>query len=157
MDDASVRKFIIRETGIATLFNMAFSFGFAYLFFKGLEEIPQNTLVIDAIPQSFAVTFFGVLVPSLMTRGKIRAGKLESLPARKSLLPANLFLRVITMAAIAAVAGALLHLLVLRGLQVDQLAQKAALIYKPIYGALLTWVVTPVGLLALLRQPKEAQ
>ena len=155
MASASPKNYILRETAVATLFNMAFSFGFAYLFFRALEQVPQNDLVVDAIPQSFAVTFFGVLIPSLIARGRIRAGQLAALPSGRSLLPANLFLRVIAMAAVAAIAGAVLHLVVLRGLQIDQLARDTVLIYKPAYGALLTWVVTPVGLRSLLSQSQE--
>jgi len=157
MSDANLKGLIFRETCIATLCNMAFSFGFAYLFFRGLEQVPQIDLIVDAIPQSFAVTFFGVLIPSLVTRGKIRAGKLVGLPPRRSFLPGNLFLRVITMSAIAAILGGVLHLVVFFGLQIDQLARNTVLFYKPIYGALLTWVVTPIGLRALLTQPKETQ
>lgn len=146
MADATIKRYILRETAVTTLFNMAFSFGFAWFFFRKLEQILQKELIVDAIPQSFAVTFFGVLIPTIITRAKIRRGSIAALQYRPSRLPANPLLRAITMGILAAIGGGLLHLLVLRGLQIEYLSIDTTLIYKPVYGALLTWIVTPVGL-----------
>jgi hypothetical protein len=134
---------------------MLFSFGFAWFFFRKLEVVPQHELILDAIPQSFAVTFFGVLIPTLLTRAKLRSGKITGLDYRPSRLPGNPVLRSITMGVVAAIGGALLHLLVLRALHVESLAVATALTYKPIYGALLTWIVTPIGLRIALSAQKD--
>ena len=156
MADARIKRYVLRETAIAALFNMAFSVGFAWFFFRNLAQVPQMTLIIDAIPQSFAVTFFGVLIPTLITRAKIRSGKLAALQYRPSRLPANPALRAITMGILAAVGGGLLHLLVFRGLQIEAMSVNTTLLYKPIYAALLTLFVTPIALrIALSAQQGE--
>lgn len=149
---SAINQHLVRETGVSAVINAAFSFGITHLLLGGNEVITRQALVIDALPQSFFVTFFGVCIPTLLARKKMWAGKLASLPYRKTWLPGNAMLRAILMGVIAAIAGGLLHWLVLSGLQITQLAIGAVYVYKTLYGAALSLVVTPVALLVALKE-----
>lgn len=154
MPEDSVKRYILRETATAALINALFSLGFAWAFFRTIEFVSQQELILDALPQSFAVTLFGVLIPTLITRARIYSGKIEALPYRRSRLPRNPILRAVSMGILAAFGGALLHLLVLRGLRIESMSISTLYTYKPIYGVLLTCIVTPIGLrIALSEQP----
>ena len=140
------RKYVITESVISMLFNAAFSFVFTYLVFRGQVSIPNSELVIDALPQSFFVAFFGALVPTMVTRARLRAGKISPLPFRKSYLPGNALLRAISMGILFAVAGFAGHFVLLEALGIDSLALGTVLTYKTLYGAALSWLVTPWAL-----------
>ena len=147
----------MRETATSMMFNAAFSFGFAWLLFRSSGVATKQELILDALPQSFFVAFFGALIPGWLARRTIASGKMPPTPTRASRLPHNLFLRAIALALVATIAGVLLHVLVLTGLGINQLASAIVLIYKPVYGALLAMVITPVALFAVLAEPRESR
>jgi len=146
MAEANIRKYIITESVISMLFNAAFSFGFTYFIFSGQQFIPGSELIMDALPQSFFVTFFGALVPTLITRARLRAGKISPQPYRKNFLPDNALLRAINMGILVGIAGFACHFLLLTALAIDSLALSTTLAYKTIFGAILAWIVTPWAL-----------
>lgn len=150
--DTAIRKHLYKETMISAIINSAFSFGITFLILGGAEVIEKQELVIDALPQSFFVTFFGVFIPTFLTRKKITSGHLATLPYEKSLLPNNAFFRAVLMGVIVAIAGGLLHLIVLTGLGIEQLAINTVFVYKTLYGAALSCVVTPIALLLTLKE-----
>ncbi len=147
-----IRQHVIRETLTSTLINSLFSFTITLLLLGGNEVIARQALVIDAIPQSFFVTFFSVLIPTWLTRKKIRGNKLPTLPFRQTWLPFNGFLRAVCFGVIVAIAGAMLHLVVLSVLQVNQLGIGTIYVYKTIYGAMLSVLVTPYALMVALKE-----
>lgn len=150
--DLAIKQHLYKESLVSALINSAFSFGITRLLLGGEEIVVRQTLVIDALPQSFFVTFFGVCIPTLLTRKKVRAGKLPTLPYKKSWLPQIAFLRAILMGVVAALVGGLLHLVVLSGLQIEQLGIGTVYRYKTLYGAALSLVVTPIALLVALKE-----
>jgi len=143
MVEANIRKYIITESVISMMFNAAFSSGFTYLIFKDQQLIPKSELITDALPQSFFVAFFGTLVPTLITRARLRAGKISPQPYRKNFLPENALLRAINVGILVGIVGFACHFLVLNGLGIDSLAFSTTLAYKTIYGAVLALTVTP--------------
>jgi len=150
-----IKQHLYNETGISAIINSAFSFGITYLLLGANEVVLRQELVIDALPQSFAVTLFGVFIPTLLTRKKIRAGKLATLPFRKIALPANAFFRAVLMGILAAIFGGLLHLVIFFGLQIEALGIATVFVYKTLYGAALSMVVTPIALLLVLQETES--
>ena len=146
MAGTTVRKYIITESVISMLFNAVFSFGVTYLFFKGQQLIQKSELIVDALPQTFFVTFFGTLVPTLVTRARLRTGRITSQPYRKTLLPNNALPRAISMGIMVSLAGYAVHFLVINALGIETLTLSATLTYKTLYGAALSWLVTPWAL-----------
>ena len=155
MSNPSIRNHILRESFVSMVINTGLSLGFTYVTFHGAEMILRRELIIDALPQSFFVTFFGVLVPTLLTRKKIRAGHLASLLPGIKPFPANPFLRAIAFGIVASVAGASLHYVALHGLGIEAVAFKTALVYKSIYGAALSWIVTPLAVWITLKSTAD--
>lgn len=153
MSGPVVKHYIISETIISTLFNSAFSFGFTYLFFKSQTVIDRQALIIDAMPQSFFVTFFGVLMPTLITRHRLRKGKMLPMGARQWRVPRNPLLRAIASGLLMAAAGTLVHYAVLHGFNLEEMGLNTVLAYKTLYGAALTWIVTPLALHVVLNEP----
>lgn len=86
---------------------------------------------------------FATLIPTLLTRKRISSGALAVLPPQRSWLPANAFLRALSLASLVAIAATLLHAVVLYGAGVETLLRDTVLVYKPVYGPLLSWFVTP--------------
>jgi len=146
MAEAQLKKYIITESMISMLFNAAFSFGVTYLVLRSQPVVAKSELIIDALPQSFFVTFFGTLVPTLITRARLRAGKITSQPYRKTFLPNNALLRAISMGIMVGLAGYAIHFLVINAVSIESLALSTTLTYKTLYGAALSWVVTPWAL-----------
>lgn len=153
--NSAIKQHLIKETGISALINAGFSFGITFLLLGSNDVVARQALVIDALPQSFAVTLFGVFIPTLLTRKKIRAGKLATLPFRKTALPGNAFVRAVLMGILAAIAGGLLHLVVLSGLQIEALSISTVLVYKTLYGAALSMIVTPIALHIVLQETQS--
>jgi hypothetical protein len=152
-----ITRYIIQETAIGTLFNAGLSFAFAYMFFREHERIAPQALISDSIPQTFAVVFFAVLVPTILTRKRIRDGRIDIPAPRRRLVPGNALLRALGCAVVAAAVGFSGHWLALRGLDLESVSLPAVLTYKPIYGALVTWLVTPLALRATLSEvPADA-
>ena len=154
--DSFLKKHIYKETLISAIINSVFSFGITYLVLGGAEVIEKQELVIDALPQSFFVTFFGVFIPTLLSRKKIKAGAIATLPYQKSFLPNNAFFRAVSMGLMAAIAGWLLHVVVLNGFGIEQLAINPVFVYKTLYGAVLSFVVTPIALLITLKESEKS-
>src|ERR1700691_6041774 len=59
----------------------AISVGFDWLVFHGHDHVPSSGpggLVRDAAPQTFIITLMSTLVPSLVTRKRMRSGHLDT-------------------------------------------------------------------------------
>jgi hypothetical protein len=104
-------------------------------------------VLFDMIPQSFMVALMGTLVPSLLTRRRVAAGRIAGLEGRAH-VALNPFLRAILTAIVAAIAGT--ALLALMRPEIS-LTLPMFVTAKAIYGAVLAAIVTPVALNAVLR------
>lgn len=145
--------YIGRETRVSVAINAVFSLAFYIIFFgfSGPVRIGGvGGFEFDFIPQSFAITLMSVLVPGLLTIRKLAAGKLAPEPG-KSLLPQSLFLRALLMAATAALAGAAGARVISTIWGTAAISWLTGAAIKIIYGILLARIVTPIGLMAVLR------
>jgi hypothetical protein len=123
-----------------------------FVVFGRLDPIPAwgpGGWVVDFAPQSFVIALMSTLVPGVLTRRKLRAGRVTALPGTTR-LPRNLVVRALILGAASAVLGTALVGAVAFAAQQESLAFTAALTLKVGYGALLAGLITPLGLRAAL-------
>lgn len=106
------------------------------------------SLVMDALPHSFAVAFMATLVPSLLVMGRARKGKIDGCPPPAA-WPAGILrrigLRALAFGFISALTGVALHFAA-APLVAAEWAMGPTLGFKAIYGTAISVVVTPVAL-----------
>lgn len=128
--------YLRQETLISAAINCALSVAFTFLAFGGQARIGWSALALDALPQSFAIALMATLVPTLLTRKRMRSGLIASLPTSGGRPRHNALLRALIVAlGTTAVAGVLHYLLLPLG-PVDW-SFAAVLAFKSLYGALL--------------------
>jgi hypothetical protein len=142
------KAYVRRETLIGIAINAALSAAFVFLVFGGRDAVGTREIVLDALPQSFMIALMTTIVPTLLTRQRLRKGGLEILAADGGRLPANLPLRALVVAGTSALLGGALHWLVLPPVAPPVWSFEAVLAYKIAYGACLAWLLAP----ALLRR-----
>ncbi|MCW2922587.1 MAG: hypothetical protein JWL76_2461, partial [Thermoleophilia bacterium] len=138
-------KYLAIETAVSGVVNAVLSVLFFLLVFGRAEAVPVDGnpgLVVDALPQTFMVVFMTTLVQTLLTRQRLRNGRLEALDGRGAPLPANLFVRALAIAIIAVLVAGALHALLLPSLTPAEWPFMTALIYKGVYGALVGMAVS---------------
>ncbi|GAB3098127.1 hypothetical protein G8770_17655 [Aestuariicella hydrocarbonica] len=146
------KKYIALETLISSVVNGCFSFIFAYLVFQKFSEISSNQILVDVIPQSLFVTFFAILVPTLITRHRLKKSTIPSLPYRSNLWPNHVLLRALTGGIAVAVLATGFHFIVLKALTVETFSLHSVLFYKVIYGVALSAMITPKAVLLSLTE-----
>jgi len=94
-------RYIATEVAISALINGALSLLAAWLVFGGRQSIeaagPQG-FAMDLLPQTFMVTLMSTLVPTWLTRRRVRSGQIKRLPQGVTRLPHNVVLRALTLA-----------------------------------------------------------
>ncbi|MFZ6730946.1 hypothetical protein ACO0LG_03395 [Undibacterium sp. Ji42W] len=145
-------SYIARETAINTVFSVVLGIAFAFLFFQSDTHIDLGSrkVVLDIMPQSFAVAFMSSLIPSLLTHQRRSNGKLQALESKHS-LPRNVFLR-------STVTGVIVTTICTAAYAVLGPAQGAIVLIlgqfvmlKAVFGGILSLVVTPIALISALR------
>jgi hypothetical protein len=146
-------KYLAVETAISIAINAAMSIGFVWLVFHGHDHVPTSgpgSLVRDAAPQTFMITLMSTLVPSLITRQRMRAGHLDawhrSQPGAIHRPTSKIFLRALTLAIAAGVLGLILNAAILPLLFPGGLAYDRVFFFKAVYGALVAIVITPLAI-----------
>jgi hypothetical protein len=142
------------ETFISICINTLLSLIFVVLIFLGQKHIPVlglHGIVLDMAPQTFMVTLMGCLIPGLLTRNRLKAGKLAWLDRRTvsglgQVVGTAVLAAVLNTLAIVGLCWALLPHLLPEGASFLSL-----LIMKAIYGALLASVVTPWMIMRVTR------
>lgn len=136
----TVSALIVRETCISIVINGAISAGIGLLLFGLDRPVPSTALAWDFLPQSFMIALMGTVVPALLLRKRL------GVSARDILRRA-----VATAVAAALLPGALAALLT-RIFITGSMDAGDVLLLKAVYGATLAAVVTPIMLIALVRQ-----
>jgi hypothetical protein len=139
---ADQRAYLRRETLVAVAINAALSTLFCFLVFGGGAAIPTRDLVRDAAPQSFMIALMTTIVPTLLTRRRLRTGRLAPLPGG-SILPSSLSARAVLVAVAAPVLGTAVNALVLPAAGIAAWTFGAVLALKIAYGALLAAACAP--------------
>jgi hypothetical protein len=145
----SIRGYVVRETLISVVINSLLSALFVWLAFGGVAAVAvwgEGGLAFDFIPQTFMISLMSVLVPTLLTRKRRRAGAVDRCEPVLPWLPRNVILRAVSIAIAATLvfssAGAFTLAAAIPG-PVPILTVAA---FKIAYGALVAVIVTPLGL-----------
>ncbi len=144
------------ETAISIVANTVVSGMFAWGIFHGVAVIPlwgAQGIAVDLIPTVFMITLALTIALTLITRARIRKGKLPRPTwgridlGLSRLLPDNILLRAFTFAAAMTVILVPLSVLLLVTAGVSEMSFKVFFVFKLIYGAIYAVVVTPPVLL----------
>ncbi|MDB5669620.1 MAG: hypothetical protein JWO25_579 [Alphaproteobacteria bacterium] len=136
-------RHVRRETLISIAINAALSALFCVLVFHGRSLIAPREIVFDALPQSFMIALMTTIVPTLLTRRRLRSGSLERIRSGPALLPRNLLGRALVVAALAAAGGFALSALIVPRIAASW-SFEATLIFKVAYGGLLASLCAPI-------------
>lgn len=146
------RGYVATEMAVAAVISAVLSIVFLLLVFGLPVTIPvagRGGLVMDSVPQTAVIALMSSLVPTWLTRRRVRGGAVASLPGT-SWLPRHALVRALAIAVTVAVLGAAAHALLLPlGPAHWQFA--AVLAYKPLYGALLGAAVARMATVAALK------
>jgi hypothetical protein len=152
---AAHRKYLLIETLISVIVNSLLSLFFAWVVFGKRENVDlwgPGGFAIDFLPQSFMVALMSTLVPGLLTRRRLRAGKVAPLKGLGLPMPRNLLLRALLMALLAVIVFGGLGVLLSSVMWSGPVTPKAVLALKVLYGAVISVPITLVALRAELAQ-----
>ncbi len=106
--------YIRTELLIGTMIGGVVSGAFCAAIFAKASVITANDITFDAIPHSFMLTLMAILVPSQITKSRVRRGLVAPLPVeRLPLLKRHLLIGSMATAAAMTVAGYALHAILL--------------------------------------------
>src|SRR5579859_6544248 len=97
----SYRRYIAVETAVSIAINVAISAVFMELVFWRSGTIAlwgPHGLAIDFLPQTFMISAMSVLVPTLLTRRRVRNGQLQRRGAAPPPWLRHLLMRIILLA-----------------------------------------------------------
>ncbi|GHH22091.1 hypothetical protein GCM10008023_31760 [Sphingomonas glacialis] len=145
------RRYVRTEMAIAAVINAALSAVFVWLAFGGEAVVPVlgwRGLAVDTVPQSLMVALMSCLVPTLLTRRRLAAGRVTAL-SRGRRWPRHALVRALLVAVpIAALAGLVgAAVLPLTG---SSWPLGAVAVLKPLYGALLGAIIARLAVLLAL-------
>lgn len=149
------RRYIATETAVSIVINVLISALFMVLVFGRSNDIELwggHGLAVDFIPQTFMIAAMSVLVPTLLTRQRIKRGVLVRSPGERPPLLANLALRVVVIAVALTVALGAIAVLILDASWTRPLGFWEAFPMKLLYGALVALIATPIGLYIALSE-----
>jgi hypothetical protein len=149
----SQQNYLFTESAIGSAISLALSILFVFVIFDLEQAVPIfgiNGLIFDALPQSVAIAFMATLMPTLLTRRRLKTGKINVIDGRVSRLPHNVFLRSLMVAIVVTISAIILHFVVFGLTGLNSLSFTSVLIYKASYGALLGAVVAYYSLLNAL-------
>jgi hypothetical protein len=151
-------RYIFIETLISIVINAVISAGFALFVFGGRTEIPlwgASGIAFDFVPQTFMIALMSVIVPTALTRKRIRAGALSQESHQSAPLPRNLFARALLIAFLATIVLGGMAIVLTICLWGGPADFKMVLPIKILYGAMVALVVTPLALRAALADKHE--
>jgi hypothetical protein len=148
----SQRRYLVVETAIGMLINTLISIGFVYLIFGGTERVATAALIPDAVPQSFMIALMSTIVPTLLTRKRLREGVVTPLDGQIPKLLKALPVRALLIAFSATIIGFAIHSLLLGNFSTTEISFEMTLIFKAIYGAILAAIVIPMTLCLALSE-----
>lgn len=152
------RAYILKETVISIMINVLIGAAFFLGVFHGQSPVPlwsSGGVVLDTLPQGFMVGLMSVLPPGIITRSRIRGGKLVAHSGPSG--AAAISLRsIFIMAVLAAIAGMICLTAIVALL--STLSGAAAipfglgLLLKPLAGGIEAAVITPLAIGTMLNR-----
>jgi hypothetical protein len=147
------RRYLLSELLVSLLVNSLLSVLAAWVVFGQRESVVLwggDGLAVDFLPQTFMVALMSTLVPGWLTRRRVQAGKIASLDAPPQRLPRNLLLRALLVAVLATFGFGGIAILVTSAVWAGALPTGSVILFKVLYGAMLSIPITRFGLLAAL-------
>ncbi|MFN3468273.1 MAG: hypothetical protein ACK4Z7_01110 [Novosphingobium sp.] len=144
--------YIRRETLISIAINVMLSAAFFLAVFGLRGPVPvwgSGGYVLDFGPQGFMIGLMATLVPGLLARKALAAGKVMAMGGA-SALPGAIAVRAVVCGLTGAAAGVAASAIPLWAIAASSIDWLAALIAKLLFGAMLAAIVTPAGLRAEL-------
>ena len=152
---SSYTRYIVTETTVSILINVLISALFMVMVFgrsTWIELWGGHGLAVDFIPQTFMIAAMSVLVPTLLTRRRIKRGVLVRSAGEPPRLLGNLALRVIALAIVLTLALGAAGVLILDILWTRPLGFWEAFPLKLLYGGVVALIATPIGLYIALSE-----
>ncbi len=138
---------LAREALISAAINSAFSFLFVFLLFRQLATISASEIVKDSLVQTALVVFFSAAIPSLVVRAKYKLA-VKVWPIFLMSLLATIILALVMQS---------VHGLVFNAGSIASLGFAHLAGFKLIYAFVVSIVVTPSALLALVKVASKNQ
>lgn len=146
---ADHRRYLRTETLINTIVNTVISAVFVWVAFRGMTSISlwgNPGLAFDLLPTCVAITLFSTVVLTLLTRARLKRGRVALLTSARgpaAWLPGNVVVRALTSAAIVTIIAVPLSVAVLKLVGADGASFNQVLVFKICYGAVLSALISP--------------
>lgn len=156
------RRYIRKETLINAVVNTVISAFFVWVAFRGLSAIPlwgNPGLALDLVPTCVAITLVSAMVLTLTTRARLKRGRVAPLtPARgpAAWLPGNVIVRALTSAIVVTIIAVPVSVAALKLVGADGASFNQVLIFKIVYGAALSALISPPLLMRALADASGA-
>ncbi len=105
---AAQRRYIATEAAIGASISAVLSILFVLLLFGGMAQVPVRGLLVDALPQGFAIAVMATLVPTLLARRRLARGVVTPITQDPSARSRGLMPRALLAGSSAAAVGTLL-------------------------------------------------
>jgi hypothetical protein len=151
-------QYIAVETAISIIINVIISALFMVAIFGRTPLIDlwgPHGLAFDFIPQTFMITAMSVLVPTLLTRKRIRRGVLARRASNPPRLVRHLGIRVVLLAALLTLILGGIGVAILSASWQGPVRYWHAFPLKLLYGGLVALIATPIGLSIALSEAKK--
>lgn len=152
---ADHKRYITIEAIISAAFGFVLSFFFTFVAFGEEDRVPVGGfgLIFDSAPQTFSLTFMSALIPTLLTRKRMRAGAIAPMAARPWPVPRSAPLRAFLLALLlTAVAVPLTALLLFAGPSHHPFWPVA--FAKATYGMIMAAIVAIIAVRAVLTEAR---
>lgn len=154
----SYRHYIAVETAVSIVINVIISALFMVAVFGRTPQIElwgAHGLALDFIPQTFMITAMSVLVPTLLTRKRIRRGIVLGRQKNTPRLVRHLAVRVVLLAALLTIILGGIGVAILSASWQGPVSYWHTFPLKLLYGGLVALIATPIGLFIALSEPKK--
>ena len=149
--EIKIRHYIRKETLISVMISMLINVFFGFVALEGRAAMPVwdgfSGISFDLIPTGFLTTLPLVIAVTVLTRNRVRNGRIPNLDVRMAgpwiYLPYNVVLRGFVCAAIFSLLFVPVIITIFTVLQIDSLPAWEFIIFKICCGASIGFLVTP--------------
>ena len=150
------QRYLRLETSVSMGVNALLSMVATWIVFGGATMVAWSSgdknLLADAMPHAFAVAAMGTLVPTYLTRRRLRTAKVPHDPHLPAItwLPSFLWLRALVIAVEMGALGYALHRYILMPFVPAHWPMAQVYAFKALYGALISLPATSIAVRAAL-------
>ena len=143
-------RYVALETTMSGLVNGVLNLAAAYALFHAQAPIPAtsgpHSLLRDSIGETFLVVALSMLVPSLITRNRRKAGVLPAVTDGQTHRAGNLYLEALALGLIFTVLGVSLNAVLLPRIFPHGVSLANVILFKTFYGVIFGAIATYIGL-----------